>query len=159
MPNRTYGYLKGPGSLHKPENTLKFRDIFKAPPKLPSAVDLTKWIPEILDQGSEGSCDYNSWALGTQYSQIRSNGPTWLPSRQFGYWNGRVIQGTTTEDSGDYIHNAYHQGRYVGIIDEALWPYLPCDENGNGGNLKIQPPQSCFDAAKNDQQQTEILKQ
>lgn len=153
MPIRaSYGYIRGTGPAHKPANILMYRDVFKSPPALPSSVDLTKWIPAILDQATEGSCDYNAWALGTQYSQIRSGGPTWLPSRQFGYWNGRVLQGTTGQDSGDYIHDAYHQARYTGIIDESLWPYEPCDENGQGGNLLTQPPQSCFDAAKNDQQ-------
>jgi hypothetical protein len=153
MPIRkSYGYLKGPSPLYKTENILKFRDIFKAPPKLPASVDLTKWIPGVLDQGAEGSCVYNAWALGTQYSQIRSGGPSWLPSRQFGYWNGRVIQGTTGQDSGDFIHDAYHQSRYVGIIPESEWEYLPPDASGAGGNMLTQPPASCFTDAANEQQ-------
>lgn len=147
-----YGYKKGTGPLYKPENVLRFRDVFKSPNKVPSSVDLSKWIPAILDQSTEGSCVYNAWALGTQYSQIRSGGPTWLPSRQFAYWNGRTIQGTTNQDSGDYIHDAYHQSRYVGIIPEHMWPYQPCDEKGQGGNIFLRPPKVCFDTAVNDQQ-------
>ena len=152
MPIRSgsYGYLKGPGPIPH-NNKLAFRDVFKSPPKMPSSLFLTKWMPDAYDQGAEGSCVYNSKARMDQYSSFRSGGPNIMFSRQFGYWCGRKEQGTLTQDSGDFIHSAYHVGRFYGIIPESEWAYIP-PTNGNPGNMFTEPPQSCFDDATKDQQ-------
>ena len=145
MPIRqgSYGYKRGPGMLSH-ANALKFGDVFKAPPVLPASVDLTKWIVDPYDQGQLGSCVLNAWAALVQYGQFRSGGPNWTPSRLFAYWNARAFEGTITQDAGSYVHDAFHQGRFIGIIPETEYPY-------DVSVFANQPPATAFTDALKDQ--------
>lgn len=144
MPIRNaYGFKAGLG-LAKPSGlTFKSAMSLSAVPPLLKKVDLTKWMPECYDQMQTSSCVLNAWAAAIQYGQTRSNIATWTPSRLFAYWNARVIEGDTNIDGGSYIHDAFHQARFVGIIPESDWPFKE-------ENVCIEPEQKLFEEAKAD---------
>lgn len=61
-------------------------------------------------------------------------------SRLFGYYATRLLQGTTDFDSGATIRNTIKAAANYGVVNEALYPYVPSQFAAN-------PPQSIWDTA------------
>ena len=85
---------------------------------------ITAWFPA-WDQGQEGSCTaHGNGALAKQVLYIKH--PTlkdFMPSRQFLYYNERVIEGDPQEDNGAQVGDGMTAIEKWGICDEKLWPY------------------------------------
>ena len=111
-----------------------------APVVLPPIVDLEPKFQPVYDQLNLGSCVYN--ACGGLYEYLlRIEGKTsYTPSRLFGYWNGRNMDGTVNQDSGSTLRTGMKVLAQIGAPDETLWPYNP-------SQYRTQPPQSVFAAA------------
>lgn len=115
-----------------------FRDVrFKLEPRrtLPPAADLRAKMPPVYNQGAEGSCVAHATAALFEYLQLGElcqpgqqaeefDPSCYTPaSRQFIYYNARVLMGTPSEDSGCLIRDAVKSAWQTGVCREALWPY------------------------------------
>lgn len=103
--------------------------------------DLTAGMGPMLDQGAEGSCGPNTASEMISFDQKLESLPIDTPSRQFIYYNTRVLMGTIGQDSGvdnRTLLKALHQS---GFCSETLWPY-------NLAAMTAKPPSSCYQAAQ-----------
>jgi C1A family cysteine protease len=106
-----------------------YRDhIYSAPREalvtLPPAVDLQPHCPPVYDQGQLGSCTANAIGAGFEFDQIKEKLPhVWTPSRLFIYYNERVIENSTSEDSGAQIRDGIKSVASQGACSEDLWKY------------------------------------
>jgi len=115
---------------------------YRATPIKPktSLVPNTPWI---YDQGPLGSCVGNGVACCLDYAHRLRTGRFVTPSRLFIYYNGRVLEGTTDEDSGLQIRD--------GI--EAVFKWGACGENTKDGwaydvrRFTEKPPAKAYRAA------------
>ncbi len=110
-------------------------------PKLPSIVDMRSLCPPIYDQGNLGSCVANATAGAFEFERMRQHLSAWIPSRLFIYYNGRVLEKTTSYDSGLYVRDGIKTIAQTGACIESVWPY-------DVTKFKLKPTQSCYDAAK-----------
>ena len=101
---------------------LQFRAV-----ELPPEFELDLQIP-IYDQEEIGSCVANSGCACYRFESAQLKGDfSFDPSRLFLYYNTRAIEGTTGEDAGAYIRDAFKSMNKTGICDEKLWPYITAD--------------------------------
>jgi C1A family cysteine protease len=107
---------------------------------LPTSVDLSPYFPDPYDQGQEGSCSANMSAAMLQYDQKIQGQNLVMPSRQFDYYNSRLLEGTTSQDAGATIADALKAIAQYGWCPENLWPYKP-------ETLTTKPTQACYTAA------------
>ena len=112
-----------------------------APQAPPYNESLGGMVPEILDQGAEGSCT----AQGIRYCTDVAQYPkvTYKLCRAALYAAEREAEGqtaTTLQDTGANVMDGLEILQEKGICDESLCPYN--DIKGN-----IQPPATCFDPA------------
>jgi C1A family cysteine protease len=119
----------------------RFRNFHSVYPQdsLPAKVDLRSQMPPIVDQLDIGSCTANAWAYLLGYiaklaSQKKVSEPeefnsVFAPlSRLFIYWNERVIQGTTDQDSGASLTEGMQAVQTWGVCKEVMWPYSERNE-------------------------------
>jgi len=104
------------------------RDImayFPADVKPSSASDLrrTEFMPDIYNQGKLGSCTANALVAAFEFDQRKQKLEDFLPSRQFLYYNERVIEGTTDYDSGASIRDGIKVLNRLGVCPEYDCPY------------------------------------
>jgi len=100
---------------------------------------LRERVPEILDQGTLGSCTMQSIRYATDIEQYPNF--TYRLCRLAGYWKERLAEGQNPSDMQDSGANAMDGLSILereGICDESLWPYN--DQNG-----EVPPPSSCFE--------------
>jgi C1A family cysteine protease len=90
---------------------------------LPQKVSLRPNWPEVLDQGALGSCVWNAAASHFLFDLARQSDEIFLPSRLFGYYNTRLMEGTTEQDEGCMIRDAVKVLVKTGVCDEREWPY------------------------------------
>jgi C1A family cysteine protease len=92
---------------------------------LPKAVDLRPQAPrEVYDQGQLGSCTGNSIAGAIEFDLIKQKAAkVFTPARLFIYYNERVIEHTTSSDSGAQIRDGVKSIAKLGAPPETLWPY------------------------------------
>lgn len=90
---------------------------------LPKIVDLETLLPDVLDQGSLGSCTGHGIANAVFAAMKRNNINPVLPSRLFIYYEERVIQGTVNCDCGAYIRDGIKVVNKLGVPDEIYWKY------------------------------------
>jgi C1A family cysteine protease len=90
---------------------------------LPAHFDLLKQSPPIWNQGREGSCTAHGSLRAYWMDRKKLGLPTFMPSRQFQYWNSRALMSTTAIDSGATVRDAIKAIASWGACDEALWPY------------------------------------
>jgi hypothetical protein len=86
-----------------------------------------KFMPPVRDQGNQGSCTGHMAYGMAAYVHLYCGQP--LPndklSPRFAYWNARVLEGSTKEDSGAEIRDAIKGVVKWGISTERLCPYNP----------------------------------
>ena len=104
---------------------------------LPSIVDLRSRFPAVYNQGSLGSCVSNAIAGIVQF--INSS---FMSSRLFIYYNGRVTEGTVNEDSGITVYDGVNSTAISGVCLETDWPY-------NISQYTVRPPTQCYNSANN----------
>jgi C1A family cysteine protease len=76
-------------------------------PDIPDARDHLSVCPPVLDQGQLGSCTANATASAHRFDQMKQGAEDiFAPSRLFIYFNERVMEHTTAEDSGAMIRDA-----------------------------------------------------
>jgi C1A family cysteine protease len=94
------------------------------PFKLPIKVDLRgEHMPPIVNQGALGSCTANAAAALIDYCIHKEHGVFFTPSRLYQYYNTRLIENTTGEDSGASIRDALKSIAKYGAIPEKTRPY------------------------------------
>jgi C1A family cysteine protease len=129
---RAYGYI--PDSDDHRDRRLSLAD-FGAPP--PESVDLRPQMPlPPFDQGQLSSCVWNASAAAVVFAQQKHGCPIIMPSRLYGYWFTRYLEGgidATKQDSGCQIRDAFKAANRWGGISESIWPY---DINA----VSVQPP-------------------
>lgn len=112
-----------------------------APKKLPGFVDLSaKMPPPVYDQGSLGSCVMNACCKGFDVELVRKIKPPLLPSRLFGYYNARALEGTIHSDSGCTIRDGIKTMLKQGLCREKEWPY-------NITKFTARPSTNCYRSA------------
>ena len=109
---------------------------------LPSQIDLRDEgiYPEIWNQGSHNSCVWHAIPAAIEVCRAKSKQPIYMPSRMFGYYNTRRVEGTELSDPGCQIRNAIKSLGTEGSIPESAWPY-------EDDYLLRRPPQMAYDVA------------
>jgi C1A family cysteine protease len=99
----------------------------------------------VLDQGQLGSCTANAIASAHRFDQIKQGAvQVFAPSRLFIYYNERVMEHTTSEDSGAMIRDGIKSIASDGVCAESMWPYaIP--------KFATRPTQPCYEAATDHQ--------
>lgn len=93
---------------------------------LPSVVSLAQKMPLVYDQGQTGSCTGNAIAGLIHYQLLKEGGANVLvPSRLFIYFNERLMEGTTGEDSGAEIRDGIKSLANYGFCFEDVWAFVP----------------------------------
>lgn len=113
--------------------------------KLATKLTLVPMCPPVEDQDALGSCVWNGIAGLLQFTGMEEVDPSKadqvpLPSRLFGYFFGRVEQGTVNEDSGLSIRVGMKVAAKYGFVPETAWPY-------DIKKFKVKPTQAVIDAA------------
>ena len=91
-----------------------------------SHVDLrmTGNMPEVYNQGALGSCTAQAVAAAYEYDMKRQKVQEYFqPSRQFIYYNERVIEGTIEQDSGATLRDGVKVLHKLGVCSEDDCPY------------------------------------
>lgn len=112
---------------------------------LPPSVDLTSHptYPGVYNQLNTNSCTGNAWAYAVQHCLIKQGLPVFLPSRLFGYYNGRDLEGTAGTDCGAMIRDVIKGGASKGACTESEWPFDP-------GTVTERPSPQCYQDALKD---------
>ena len=90
---------------------------------LPRKIDCRPKVPPIVDQGQLGACTGNAAAGVDEFLAMQAGRPFVPLSRLFPYYNGRVIEGTVSQDSGCQIRDVVKGWAKYGIPAESLCPY------------------------------------
>lgn len=92
---------------------------------LRSRVDLRQWCSPIEDQLHLGSCVAQA-IVGAFELMINKLYPGKFKdlSRLFLYYNARLLEGYTNEDTGVYVRDGIKAASQWGVCAEDLWPYL-----------------------------------
>src|ERR1022692_3027687 len=104
------------------------RDFKYVPPahiaaSLPPSVDLRPNMPPVYDQGSLGACTSHAIAGDLEYSMIHQERTPWTPSRLFIYYNERIIENSTSIDSGATLRDGIKSLVQWGFCKETTWSY------------------------------------
>jgi C1A family cysteine protease len=91
-------------------------------------------------QGKLNSCTANAICTVWRYAQARVE-PGFTPSRLFIYYNEKIAEGTTNEDSGACISDGCRSLATYGVCSETTWAY-------NEGGGSVAPPSEAYDEAK-----------
>ncbi len=111
---------------------------------IPPKASLRQDWPGIVDQGNLGSCVWNAVGYAFLWCLSKQSDVIFQPSRLFGYYNTRKLEGTVREDAGCMIRDAFKVLRKQGVCDETEWPYLI-------SRYAVKPPSRCYDAAMENQ--------
>ena len=121
------------------------RDCYYLSPRpraaLPTKVSLRPNWPEVLDQGQLGSCVWNASAAHFLFDLALQSDEIFLPSRLFGYYNTRKMEGTVKQDAGCMIRDAIKILAGTGVCDEKEWPYAI-------KQFSTKPPLPCYQHAR-----------
>src|SRR5438105_5652855 len=121
--------------------------LYAAPPAflraLPPRVDLRPQCPPVYDQGQLGSCTANAIGGAIEFDQMKQGLPQiFVPSRLFIYYNERVLEDTTSSDSGATIRDGIKTVANQGACPEPMWPYVI-------SKFRSRPTTTCYtEAAK-----------
>ena len=112
---------------------------------LPPRVDLSisPNMPAVYNQGSIGSCTAHAACAAYQFDQnSESTVAHWnqMPSRLFQYYNTRLIEGSTSSDSGGQIRDAVKALVQYGACPASSWPYVT-------KKFAVKPPASAYTIA------------
>lgn len=100
-----------------------YRSIMRPPAVLPRAVDLRKDCSPVEDQGHLGSCTAQALVGALESLDVKNGDGYADQSRLFVYYNERVIEGRTAEDSGAMLRDGIKSLVRWGSCPEKSWPY------------------------------------
>jgi hypothetical protein len=106
--------------------------------KLPESFDLRPSAPTVYDQGNEGSCTANA---GCAARTMLAKDLNLYLSRAFLYYNERLLEGSTSEDSGASMRDIVKATQNYGICVDGEMPYI-------NGNFATVPTQQNYTDAK-----------
>lgn len=109
---------------------------------LPSSADVAKPINWIYNQEEESSCVFNSGASLIRHARIRLNLPEIHPSRNFGYYETRKLEGDVNQDGGAEIRDGLQIASNIGYVAESEWGY-------SNNTLFTSPPSKLIQEAAN----------
>jgi C1A family cysteine protease len=146
MPKRQvkwYGWVR---DLPDHRDLMYAAPLTKAP--LPPSCDLRAvFKTPAYDQGALGSCTGNAIAAAVQFARQKAGeGPDFIPSRLFIYFNERDIEGTVDQDSGAQIRDGMKAVSKLGVCPETSSPKSqPYDWPYDIGKFTLQPPPPCYE--------------
>lgn len=112
------------GYRRDPHSSSDFTFTAGAAVAVPSAVDLSPLVVDVLDQGQLGSCVANASMQAVRMSARRQGAAALtLGSRLFSYYFARAIDHATGEDAGTHPRSLFQAINKLGFPPEALWPY------------------------------------
>lgn len=114
--------------------------VLKVPARLPSKVDLRPFCSKVEDQGQLGSCTANALAGALEFLERKDKVPFQDFSRLFIYYNERVLEKTTSSDSGAMLRDGIKTLAKQGVCSEKSWPYVV-------SKFKVKPKASCYQEA------------
>jgi len=117
-----------------------FKLTFDESQSLPENVDLRVVMPDVYNQGEEGSCAGNASGGLFQYDLHRQGLVEFMPSRNFIYWNARNLEGTISDDSGCSLTDCVKVLQLSGVCDEVVWPY-------DVSKFNVKPSDAAFSQA------------
>jgi len=121
---RKYGYIPSPQHLtYEQFSATKY----KLEADLPDRIDLRPWCSPVLDQGEQGSCTAQAIVGLREFLEIQSGQPLTSLSRAFLYYEERLKEGTTDEDSGAMPVDGMAVLKTIGVCPEAEMPYSDQD--------------------------------
>jgi len=142
---RKMGWKKDPPSVK--DKPYAARLMAEREIELPKEISLRAGMPPVFDQAQEGSCVWNAVVAAEMFAQFKQGKPFTMLSRQFGYYNTRLAEGSKNEDEGCCIRNAMKVGSHLGLPHEDGpdgWPYSP-------DNIFKCPPFRCYISARDHQ--------
>jgi hypothetical protein len=103
---------------------------------------MKEFVKKILNQGGLGSCTAFGWAgaVALMYA-IKTGLPVWL-SELYIYYYERLINGTTSQDSGADVKDGASVLSTRGAPLDASYPY-----SDDAGTFRLQPPAALDDEA------------
>jgi len=135
-PKRNYGWVPD----RPDQRDYLLSAVLKVPAKLPSKVDLRPLCSKVEDQGQLGSCTANALAGALEFLERKDNVPFQDFSRLFIYYNERVLEHTTTSDSGAMLRDGIKTLAKQGACFEKSWPY-------EISKFKVKPGGGCYQEA------------
>jgi C1A family cysteine protease len=100
-----------------------------APNSLPPIVDLRPGCSPVENQGPIGSCSGHAFSGALEYLENTQGafnpqkGSYFEVSRLFTYYNERILENSTGQDAGAFIHDGIKALSTYGICQELVWPY------------------------------------
>ncbi len=121
---RKYGMIPSKRLLsHKQYSATKYH----TETELPLKVDLRQYCSPVEDQGEQGSCTAHAIVGLREYMEIQA-GQTLVPlSRAFLYYEERLKEGTTDQDSGAMPVDGMDVLKFTGVCPELEMPYSDQD--------------------------------
>jgi C1A family cysteine protease len=111
---------------------------------LPTSVDVRAKCSPVENQGQLGSCTANALVGALEFLELKDGAQFVDLSRLFVYYNERVIEGTTGQDSGAFIRDGIKSLAKLGACPEPEWPYRIRD-------FTKKPSAKCYSDAKKHQ--------
>jgi C1A family cysteine protease len=118
--------------------------VLRVPARLPSKVDLRPLCTKVEDQGQLGSCTANALAGALEFLERKDKVLFQDFSRLFIYYNERVLEHTTTSDSGAMLRDGIKTLAKQGACSEKSWPYVV-------SKFKAKPKAGCYKEAQEHQ--------
>lgn len=109
--------------------------------KLPKQTDLRQFCSKVENQGSLGSCTAQALIGNIELLYLKNRVPYEDGSRLFVYYNERVSEGNTNEDTGAMLRTGIKVLAKYGFCPETEWPY-------DIKKFSEKPPKSCYIHAK-----------
>jgi len=114
--------------------------VYRAPQKLPAAVDLRPTCSPVEDQKALGSCTANALVGALEFLERKDGVSFTNLSRLFVYYNERVIERSVSSDSGAQLRDGIKTLAKQGVCSEKKWPYTIA-------RFKNKPTQTCYTEA------------
>ena len=141
QPKRNYGWKKAPPDARDYKLKTSNPMIYNT---LASFTDLSPLVPEVLDQGQTSSCTAHALTMATRIARIKQGLSDIKLSRLFVYYNERLIEGTTGEDSGAMIRDVAKVLHTDGAPAETDWPF-------DVSQLTVHPSDQAYKDAVHDE--------
>lgn len=112
------------------------------PEKLPKHVDLRPNCSPVEDQGHIGSCTGNALVGALEFLELKTVKTKFVDlSRLFIYYNERLLEGHTNQDSGATLRDGVKALAKWGVCPETQWKYTE-------SNVLKKPPARAYTDAK-----------
>ncbi|MEU5613224.1 C1 family peptidase [Streptomyces sparsogenes] len=111
--------------------------------RTPDSMDLSGWMPPVIDQGQIPLCTAAVTAAIAGYYARRAERLEFTPSVLFNYRLSRTLAGSA-DRRGSRLEHSFRAWAEFGLCEEALWPY---DEHGRT-RVDRDPPEHCHTTAR-----------